>query len=448
MNEERVWFLNTGHEINGPVAYWMSRDQRSVDNWALFHAQEVAISKATPLIVIFNLVPDFLGAGERHYRFMIDGLREVKTSLSKLGIPFHLLGGDPTIIIPEFVQDNGISYLVTDFDPLKIKRNWKKQIVGDLDIPVAEVDAHNIVPCWVSSGKQEYGAYTIRPKIQRALPSFLDDLLPIKKHPFTLMEEPNNDWERAYQALDIDQEVPPVTWLRSGQTASLKALGDFIENRLESYDKARNDPTLEGQSGLSPYLHFGQLSAQRIALEVNRSSASQEAKDTFLEELVVRRELSDNFCFYNHAYDSFEGFPSWARETLDIHREDSRDYLYSQKELEEGRTHDGLWNAAQMDMEERGKMHGHMRMYWAKKILEWTESPEEAMDMAIYLNDKYELDGRDPNGYTGIAWSIGGVHDRAWAERPIFGKVRYMSFNGARRKFDVDSYIENHRGKR
>jgi deoxyribodipyrimidine photo-lyase len=448
MNEERVWFLNTGHDRNGPVVYWMSRDQRSVDNWALSHAQEIAISKASPLFVVFNLIPGFLGAGERHYRFMLEGLREVEISLSKLEIPFHLLDGDPTIIIPEFVEDNSISYLVTDFDPLRIKRNWKKQIVDDLDIPVTEVDAHNIVPCWASSGKQEYGAYTIRPKMRRALPNFLDDLPSIKRHPYTTMEEPNNDWKQAHQQLDVDQDAPPVTWLKSGQTASLKTLGDFIEHRLELYNEARNDPALEGQSGLSPYLHFGQLSAQRTALEVNRSSASQEAKDVFLEELVVRRELSDNFCFYNHAYDSFEGFPSWARETLDVHREDRRDYMYSRKELEGGRTHDDLWNAAQMEMVERGKMHGYMRMYWAKKVLEWTESPEEAMDAAIYLNDKYELDGRDPNGYAGIAWSIGGVHDRAWAERPIFGKVRYMSFNGARRKFDVDSYIGNHLGNR
>jgi deoxyribodipyrimidine photo-lyase len=448
MKEERIWFLNTGHDGKGPVVYWMSRDQRSVDNWALFHAQEVAISKASPLFVIFDLVQDYLGAGERHYRFMLDGLREVESSLSKTGIPFHLLEGDPTIIIPEFVEDNSISYLVTDFDPLRIKRNWKKQIMSALDIPFAEVDAHNIVPCWTSSGKQEYGAYTIRPKIQRALPSYLDDLTSIKRHPHAPLEEPKNDWDRAYRKLNVDQDAPGVTWLKSGQAASLRALEDFISHRLESYDEARNDPTLEGQSGLSPYIHFGQLSAQRVALEVIRSSTSQKAKDTFLEELVVRRELSDNFCFYNQAYDSFEGFPSWARITLDIHRGDKRDYLYSRKELEEGRTHDDLWNAAQMEMVERGKMHGYMRMYWAKKILEWAESPEMAIDAAIYLNDKYELDGRDPNGYAGIAWSIGGVHDRAWAERPIFGKVRYMSFNGARRKFDVDSYIEDNLGNR
>jgi len=174
---------------------------------------------------------------------------------------------------------------------------------------------------------------------------------------------------------------------------------------------------------------------------VNRSSVSQESKDAFLEELIIRKELSDNFCFYNEHYDSFSGFPDWAKKTLDDHRKDAREYIYSLEDLESSRTHDDLWNAAQMEMVKTGKMHGYMRMYWAKKILEWTETPEDALRIAIYLNDKYELDGRDPNGYVGIAWSIGGVHDRAWKERPVFGKVRYMSYNGCKSKFDVEGYI-------
>jgi deoxyribodipyrimidine photo-lyase len=195
-------------------------------------------------------------------------------------------------------------------------------------------------------------------------------------------------------------------------------------------------------SHLSPYLHFGQLSAQRVALEAQGYDADIPAQEAFLEQLVVRRELSDNFCFYEPAYDRFEGLPAWARETLDRHRTDPRPYLYGLEEFEEARTHDPLWNAAQSQMVKTGYMHGYMRMYWAKKILEWTESPEEALRVAIYLNDRYELDGRDPNGYTGIAWCIGGLHDRAWGERPVFGKVRYMSAGGARRKFDAAAYID------
>jgi deoxyribodipyrimidine photo-lyase len=194
-------------------------------------------------------------------------------------------------------------------------------------------------------------------------------------------------------------------------------------------------------SDLSPYLHFGQIASQRVAWEVRRAEAPAEAKQAFLEELIVRRELADNFCYYNPAYDQVAGFPAWAQQTLDQHRRDPRDYLYELPDWEAGRTHDDLWNAAQLEMVRRGKMHGYLRMYWAKKILEWSATPEEALATAIYLNDRYELDGRDPNGYTGVAWSIGGVHDRPWGERPVFGKIRYMSRAGCQRKFNVEQYI-------
>jgi deoxyribodipyrimidine photo-lyase len=196
-----------------------------------------------------------------------------------------------------------------------------------------------------------------------------------------------------------------------------------------------------GQSNLSPYLHFGQISAQRVALEVSSSSVEESPQQQFLEELIVRRELSDNFCYYNRNYDSIDGFPSWARTSLDKHAKDRRPYIYSLERFEHAETHDELWNAAQMEMIRTGKMHGYLRMYWAKKILEWTRNAADALKIAIFLNDRYELDGRDPNGYAGCAWSIGGVHDRAWFERPVFGKIRYMSYNGCKSKFDVESYI-------
>ena len=192
---------------------------------------------------------------------------------------------------------------------------------------------------------------------------------------------------------------------------------------------------------MSPYFHFGHISTQRVALEIKNSSLKNEDKNSFLEEMIVRRELSDNFCEYEPNYDYFEGFHSWAKKTLNEHRDDERDYLYPKEQFEEAKTHDPLWNAAQNQMREQGKMHGYMRMYWAKKILEWSPSPEIAMQIAIELNDKYELDGRDPNGYAGIAWSIGGVHDRAWFERPVYGKIRYMNYNGCKTKFNVNSYI-------
>ncbi|MBN1298152.1 MAG: deoxyribodipyrimidine photolyase, partial [Actinobacteria bacterium] len=231
-------------------------------------------------------------------------------------------------------------------------------------------------------------------------------------------------------------------WLKPGYANAINMLENFIENGLNIYDTKRNDPNEPAQSNLSPYIHFGQISAQRVALEIIKMDIDESKKETFLEELIIRRELSDNFCYYNPCYDSFEGFPAWARDSLDHHRPDKRDYIYTLEEFENAKTHDPLWNAAQMEMAKTGKMHGYMRMYWAKKILEWTSSPDEAVKYAVYLNDSYSLDGRDPNGYTGIAWSIGGVHDRAWNQRKVFGKIRYMSYNGCSRKFDILSYIK------
>jgi deoxyribodipyrimidine photo-lyase len=193
---------------------------------------------------------------------------------------------------------------------------------------------------------------------------------------------------------------------------------------------------------MSPYLHFGQLSPQRFAWEVYNSDLPAEVRESFLEELIVRRELADNFCLYEASYDRFEGFPDWARKSLDEHRRDSREHQYSLEQFEQAKTHEPLWNACQQDLVNRGKLHGYLRMYWAKKILEWTPAPEEALEYAIKLNDTYSLDGSDPNGYCGVSWAIGGVHDRAWKERPVYGKIRYMNEAGCRRKFDVDYYLE------
>ena len=441
MNDKRSRILRKGIDREGPVVYWMSRDQRSRDNWALIFAREMALERKSPLVVIFCLVPKFLEATARQYAFMLKGLQTVEARLQEKNIPFYMLTGKPEKEISSFIEKYGIGTLVTDFDPLRIKRKWKEEVARRTDIPIHEVDAHNIVPCWVASPKQEYAAYTIRPKINRLLPEFLDNFPGLRQQKINWNETPGNDWDRITASLELDFSVPEVDWIAPGEEAAKYNLKRFLTEKLDNYPEDRNDPNRNGQSDLSPYLHFGHISSQRIALEVNKSVASQEAKAAFLEELIVRKELSDNFCFYNTAYDSFGAFPDWAKRTLDDHRKDNREYGYSLKQLEKSETHDELWNAAQNQMVRTGKMHGYMRMYWAKKILEWTESPEEAMRIAIYLNDKYELDGRDPNGYTGVAWSIGGVHDRAWKERPVFGKIRYMSYNGCRSKFDVDAYV-------
>lgn len=211
------------------------------------------------------------------------------------------------------------------------------------------------------------------------------------------------DWNSVDKSLQINRDVKEVDWIKPGELAVLKMFNDFLKDKFDNYNDLRNDPTKDGQSNLSPYLHFGQISAQRIALEVEKFKRNTESKKSFLEELIVRKELSDNFCYFNKNYDSFGGFHQWAKTSLNEHRKDEREFIYSLNKFEEAKTHDDLWNAAQIEMMTTGKMHGYMRMYWAKKILEWTKSPEDALKIAIYLNDKYELDGRDPNGYAGIA---------------------------------------------
>jgi deoxyribodipyrimidine photo-lyase len=441
--EKRARVHKEGKERRGPVAYWMSRDQRAHDNWALLYAQNLASERKVPLLVVFCLAPHFLGATLRQYAFMLAGLVEVAQELEAHRLPFHLLQGEPGQEIPKWVKAREVGLLVTDFDPLRIKREWKEFVAQGLDIPVWEVDAHNIVPCWLASPKEEWAAYTFRPKIHRALEEFLTPFPSLLKHPYPAGEQGTGvEMDKLLDSLPLDRSVPPVDWLSPGEQAARQHLQRFLAKKLAHYDRDRNDPTRDGQSDLSPYLHFGQIAPQRVALEVRDSRGPRDSKDAFLEELVVRRELSDNFCYYNQDYERFQGFPDWARKTLDDHRADEREYLYTLKEFEAARTHDPLWNAAQLEMVQRGKMHGYLRMYWAKKILEWTASPEEAQEVAIYLNDRHELDGRDPNGYVGIAWSLGGVHDRAWGERRIFGKVRYMSYKGAAGKFDVQAYID------
>ena len=443
INSARIREIKRGQAPIGPVVYWMHRDQRAHDNYALLHARNLALSSRQPLVVLFCLVPSFLGATLRQYGFMLKGLQELERELEKYNIPFIMLTGQPEKEIPAFIKKNKISTLVTDFSPLKISREWQKKVAAAIEIPFYEVDTHNIVPVRTASPKQEYAAYTFRPKITRLLGEFLTPFPKLKKHPLTWKENYHKtDWPKIYRSLKIDRSVAEIIWLRPGEKAALKTMERFFDKRLEGYKDGRNNPALDYQSELSPYFHFGQLAPQRVALEVQRFDEFIKSQESFLEEMIIRRELADNFCFYNDRYDAFEGFPNWARQTLDAHRRDPREYVYSLEQLELSQTHDELWNAAQIQMVKSGKMHGYMRMYWAKKILEWSASPEEALAAAVYLNDKYELDGRDPNGYTGIAWSIGGVHDRPWFEREIFGKIRFMSNAGCRRKFSVDDYIK------
>jgi len=307
MNPDRIRLFKQAEERPGPLVYWMSRDQRTRDNWALLFAQEKALQQRQPLAVVFCLVPAFLNAAARQYRFMLKGLQEVEKGLKAKGIPFYLLIGAPERQLPLFVRQHGIGTLVTDFDPLRTKREWKKDVADQCQIPIYEVDAHNIVPCWKASPKQEFAARTFRPKIGRLLPDFLEGFPKLKRHAFPWKGKISPiDWSSTETSLKVDDSVAEVNWIKPGEGAAQRALKRFLREGLRAYDEARNDPTVDGQSNLSPYLHFGHISAQRIALEVQASEADGKSRDAFLEELIVRRELSDNFCFYNEDYDHFQ----------------------------------------------------------------------------------------------------------------------------------------------
>jgi deoxyribodipyrimidine photo-lyase len=445
MNKKRLRLLKKGEKQKGPIVYWMSRDQRVDDNWALIYSYNQAIKNRSPIIVFFSLFPQFKEATFRMYQFMINGLKTVEHKLNSLNISFVLKIGNPEIIIPEFIEENEVALLMTDFSPLKIKQNWNKKIKEKISIPFYEIDSHNIIPVWEVSSKKEYAAYTLRKKIKEKIGEFLEEFPKIKKLKEIWIENFRPiEWKKLLSKTKIEKTQFIDTKFEAGAESAFDILQTFLKTKFKNYNMIRNDPNKHGTSDLSPYLHFGHISSQRVVLEASKIKKVYNLKNSFYDEIIVRKELSDNFCFYESNYDSFVGFHSWAQDTLNNHRNDKREYIYKKEEFENAKTHDDAWNAAQLQMKTTGKMHGYMRMYWGKKILEWTESPEKALDIAIYLNDKYELDGRDPNGYAGIAWSIGGIHDRAWKERPVYGKVRYMSYSGLNRKFDLQKYISTY----
>jgi len=442
IQKERIKILNDKDERKGKyVLYWMQASQRAAYN----HALEYAILKSNelrkPVVAFFGITDHFPEGNERHYAFMLEGLRGVKYALEKKGIQLVIQHRSPELGAVQMAKR--ASLVVTDRGYLKIQKVWRTYAAEQMDCPLIQVESDVVVPVQEASPKEEYAAATIRPKIHRKLKQFL---VPLKEADpvadslsLTFDSFKIEDVDKALSKLQIDRTVKRVSHLHGGTEEARKHLDVFIDEKLEHYAELRNDPTLDYLSLMSPYLHFGQISPLFIALAISRTRNS--GKEAYLEELIVRRELSMNFVFYNDRYDSFESVPNWARKSLEAHQKDERDYLYTRRELEQGRTHDPYWNAAQKEMVLRGKMHGYMRMYWGKKILEWSRTPEEAFKTALYLNNKYELDGRDPNGFAGVAWCFG-KHDRPWGERAIFGTVRYMNDKGLKRKFDADRYVK------
>ncbi|CAM9789414.1 unnamed protein product [Ectocarpus sp. 6 AP-2014] len=446
------------------VVYWMSRDQRAEDNWAMLYANNLAQEGGVPLVVAF-----VLGAWQvtepkttlRYAGFMLKGLAETEGDLRKKKIPFHLLqAAEPRDVVPAFAKELGALAIVTDMCPLRDPTRRAREVAEELTksgdgtplfqaitdaIFHAIVDAHNVVPVWATSDKQETMARTIRPKIH-ARPDFLGAIPELSPNPQGTKLPAATDWKAAQTSLDLDRSVPEISWLKPGAKGASDNLQSFIETRMKGFADLSNNPNEDVCSHMSPYFNLGQMSAQAAVMRVKASRRHPDGVKAFVEQGVVRRELSDNFCFYNDNYDNLSGAAGWARESLEAHANDQREWTYSVQELEEAKTHEDLWNAAQLQLVRDGKMHNFLRMYWAKKILEWSPSPHDALERCLFFNDKYELDGRDPNGFTGCAWSVMGIHDMGWKEREVFGKIRYMNYAGCKRKFDVQEFVSKYAG--
>jgi deoxyribodipyrimidine photo-lyase len=450
IQSERIQFLND-EEAPGSgryVLYWMQHAQRARTNHALEFAVREANQRGLPLLAIFGITQRFPEANTRSYAFMLEGLCETQQAMAERGIRLVIRLQPPVeaVIDVASVLERPPALVVVDRGYLRIESNWRERVARRLSCPLVQVESDVIVPVETTSQKEEYAAYTIRPRIHRHLDAFL---VPLEE---TAVQRDSldfgydgvelDDLEAMLDRMRINRSAARVDTFHGGYSQAQALLDDFVAHKLESYADMRNDPVQDYLSHMSPYLHFGQISPLEIARRVGGAEGvGQENKDAYLEELVVRRELSMNFCTFNPHYDSLACLPDWAQGTLADHAGDRREYVYDQEAFEAGMTHDPYWNAAQREMVLTGKMHGYMRMYWGKKILEWTPSPEQGLATALELNNRYELDGRDPNSFAGVAWCFG-KHDRAWAERQVYGKVRYMSAGGLERKFDIDAYVQ------
>lgn len=435
----------SGSDSSGPIVYWMSRDQRVRDNWALLYAQKEAIKRKVPLLVLFCFVPNFLEGTLRQYGFMLRGLPQVECSLKKRNIPFFFLSGEPKDIVPKFLRSVNASGLFVDFSPLRTKKRWLRDVARRVSVPIIEVDAHNIVPCWKFFSKQVEDAESFRKKLRSTIPLFLNAFPSVRKHPITFQEKiPAISWDDLVDTLPVDRGVREVSWVRPGEDNAQKCFRNFLKEKIHEYKSGKMKNTMRGewQWRLQPYFHFGQLSIQKVVWSVMHSEIDSRFKATFLESLITKRELADHFCHYNAHYDSVHGFPEWARKTLDGHRRDAREYAYPKRTLEAGETHDDLWNALQRELVSSGRIFGWGRAYWAKKLLEWTKSPQEALHLAIMFTEKYSLNGWDPNGYLGIARAIGGVYEKSSdTEHPVCGSVPYMSMKSRDARLDLRTYI-------
>ncbi len=447
LHDERIQGLNRTAERAGAryVLYWMQQAQRARTNHALEYALEVANERGLPLVVGFGLMDDYPEANRRHYAFMLEGLAEVACDLEARGIRFVIRHGPPDRVALDLAGDAAL--VVCDRGYLRHQVAWRRTVADEAGCRVVQVESDVVVPVDVASDKAEFGARTIRPKIERHRETFMAalDERPTD-HPSLDLELAGDfdpkDPDGTLSALKLDDRVDRVARFTGGASAAQARLARFIDEKLNGYADGRNEPVARQCSELSPYLHFGQISPLDLALAArDAEGVAKDDRASFLEELIVRRELAMNFVAFNENYDNFSMLPDWAKTTMTEHEDDEREYLYSKKQLEAGETHDDYWNAAMREMRVSGYMHNYMRMYWGKKIIEWTKSHEEAFATTLELNNRWFLDGRDPASYANVGWLFG-LHDRAWTERPVFGKLRYMNANGLKRKFDIEAYVE------
>jgi len=430
------------------VVYWMQRAQRGLDNHALDMAIAVGNALDLPVVAYFAAISNFPHANLRHYAFLNQGLPDVEEDCAGRGVGF-VMRRAPHEDHLKFFADVDAAMVIGDENPMREPERWRVYLARELTIPFWTVDADVVVPSKLLE-KAQFSAAVARPRLYRALPEFLVPYTnPHAKVKWQQQhglhaDDVRADITRGWK--DFDRSVKPVEAWMGGHHAAVKRLKLFCAAMLANYDRDRNHPEIDGTSKMSPYLHFGHIGPQSIALAVDAAAKQhphlKAERESYFNELIAWRELSVNFVRYQPEYDSPACADKWARETIEEHDRDQREVLYKLPQLEEGKTRDELWNAAQIQMVRYGWMHNYLRMYWAKKIVEWTPNVRIAMKVAIYLNDKYFIDGRDPNGYAGIAWSMLGKFDRAWFDRPIFGKRRYMSGASTGKKFKSALYMQ------
>lgn len=430
------------------VLYWMQMFKRASHNYALNFAIQMANERQLPLVVYEGLKFYYPWANDRIHTFILEGVAEKQPEFSERGIRyiFYLQRNkrDPRNTVAKLAREAAL--VVTDDYPCFIIPEHNQRI-AELKLPVYAVDANGMVPL-SALPKEEYAAYTIRPKLNRLLPALPRTIvtphLDVQKPtldvdcPETIVS-PDNIADLVSEC-DIDHTVKPSNRYHGGTAAGRKRLTHFVRNILPHYDQTRNDPSVDGSSRLSPYLHFGFLSIQEVVAAVEQAKAPKAAKNAFLEEAIVRRELSFNFTRHNPDYDSLKPLPVWALKTMRDHADDPRPELLDAERIEAADTYDELWNAAQRELLSTGLLHNYVRMLWGKRVIEWQRSYEMAFELLVHLNNKYALDGRDPNSYAGILWCFG-KHDRPWFEREIFGTIRYMTSRSMAKKFNARRYM-------